>query len=351
MKLLIEPEHGVQPILDALAGAKKSIEIAIFRFDHPDIEKALLDAIKRGVAVQALIAYTNRGGEKRLRDLETRLLGAGAIVARTSDDLVKYHAKYFIVDGKKLVLLGFNFTRQDLQLTRSFGLIATKPNLLKEAGKLFAGDCTRQPYSCSSKTLIVSPMNARQRLMDFLEGAKKELLIYDVEVSDPGILRILKERLEEGVEVRIIGELKAKDHIGETRASHPLRLHARAIVRDGKSVFIGSQSLRRMELDLRREMGLLVHDEALASAVAKVFEEDWKTAKADQIPAERVAKKVAKAVAKEMGSVAPVLEELAARNQIELPADCKELDAAVKDAVKTAVKEAVHEVVAQAGSK
>jgi phosphatidylserine/phosphatidylglycerophosphate/cardiolipin synthase-like enzyme len=351
MKLLIEPDHGVQPIVDAIEKAKKSLDIAIFRCDHPDIEKALMDAIKRGVAVRALIAYTNRGGEKGLRDLEMRLLGAGAVVARTSDDLAKYHAKYFIVDGKKLIVLGFNFTRADLQLTRSFGVIATKPQLLSEASKVFAGDCTRQPYSCSSKALIVSPMNARQRLMDFIEGAKKQLLIFDVEVSDPSIVRILKERAADGVEIRIIGELKSKESFGEVRASHPLRLHARAIVRDGKSVFIGSQSLRRLELDLRRELGILIRDQTVAAAVTKVFEEDWKTAKADQIPAERVAKKVAKAVTKEIGPIAPVLEELAARNQIEIPANSQELDAAVKDAVKTAVKEAVHEVVAQAAEK
>jgi phosphatidylserine/phosphatidylglycerophosphate/cardiolipin synthase-like enzyme len=194
-------------------------------------------------------------------------------------------------------------------------------------------------------------MNARQRLTDFLEGAKKQLLIYDVEVSDPGIVRVLKERANNGVEIRIIGDLKSKDGFGEVRASHPLRLHARAIVRDGKSVFIGSQSLRRLELDLRREVGVLIRDESLANSVAKVFEQDWATAKADQIPAERVAKKVAKAVTKEIGPIGPVLEELAAKNQIEMPADSQELDAVVKDAVKNAVKEAVHEAVAHAAEK
>jgi phosphatidylserine/phosphatidylglycerophosphate/cardiolipin synthase-like enzyme len=351
MKLLIQPEDGVEPILEGIASARKTLEIAIFRCDHAEIEKALIDAIKRGVAVHALVAFSNRGGEKRLRDLETRLLAAGAVVARTSDDLVKYHAKYFIVDGKKLVLLGFNFTRADLQLTRSFGLISTKPSVVNEAAKLFAGDCTRQPYACNSKVLIVSPVNARERLLDFLEGAKKQLLIYDLEVSDPGMVGVLKSRADAGVEIRVIGEVKVKDYPGEVRASHPLRLHARTIVRDGKGVFIGSQSLRRIELDLRRELGILIRDSTVAAAVQKVFEEDWKTAKTDQIPAERVAKKVAKAVAKEMGPITPVLEELAARNQIEMPADCHELDSVVRDAVKTAVREAVHEAVAHTNSK
>ena len=348
MKLLIQPDHGVQPLLDAIASAKTSLEIAIFRCDHPEIQGALIEAIKRGVAVHALIAYTNHGGEKRLRDLEMRLLGAGAVVARTSDDLAKYHAKYFIVDGKKLVLLGHNFTRTDLHTTRSFGVISTQPRIVQEASRLFAADSTRQPYSCTSRTLIVSPVNARDRLTSFLSTAKKQLLIYDVEVSDPAFIRILKERVAAGVEVRVIGDVKTKDPPCEVRASNPLRLHARAIVLDGKCVFIGSQSLRHIELDLRREVGLLIRDTALANALTKVFEQDWATAKSDQVPAERMAKKMAKAVAKEIGPIAPLFEEVAARNGIDVQADYPGLDAAVRDAVKTAVKEAVHEAVVEA---
>jgi hypothetical protein len=38
------------------------------------------------------------------------------------------------------------------------------------------------------------------------------------------------------------------------------RLHVRAMVRDGRRAFIGSQSLRRLELDERREIGLIIRD-------------------------------------------------------------------------------------------
>jgi len=41
MKLIIEPADGVEPLLSAIRRAKKSIEIAVFRFDRKDIETAL----------------------------------------------------------------------------------------------------------------------------------------------------------------------------------------------------------------------------------------------------------------------------------------------------------------------
>jgi phosphatidylserine/phosphatidylglycerophosphate/cardiolipin synthase-like enzyme len=59
-----EPADGVEPLLTAIKSAKKSVEIAVFRFDRTDIETALKAAAKRGVKVTALIAFANRGANK-----------------------------------------------------------------------------------------------------------------------------------------------------------------------------------------------------------------------------------------------------------------------------------------------
>ena len=58
--------------------------------------------------MRALIAHTNRGGERNLRKLELRLLEAGVTVARTADDLTRYHGKMMIVDDT-LHVFGFNY--------------------------------------------------------------------------------------------------------------------------------------------------------------------------------------------------------------------------------------------------
>ena len=46
------------------------------------------------------------------------------LVARSSDDFARYHAKLMIVDGHVLHVHGFNLTRADLN-SRSFGIIKT----------------------------------------------------------------------------------------------------------------------------------------------------------------------------------------------------------------------------------
>jgi phosphatidylserine/phosphatidylglycerophosphate/cardiolipin synthase-like enzyme len=53
------------------------------------------------------------------------------------------------------------------------------------------------------------------------------------------------------------------------------KLHVRAIVQDGRRAFVGSQSLRRLELDGRREVGLIVEDAAAVEQIARVFAWDW----------------------------------------------------------------------------
>ena len=125
MKLIIQPDEGLTPMLQAVKRAKQSIDIVIFRFDRPELEKALAAAVSRGVPVRALIAHTNRGGEKNLRKLEMRLLEAGITVARTADDLTRYHGKMMIVDDA-LHVLGFNYTRLDIERSRSFGIVTAR---------------------------------------------------------------------------------------------------------------------------------------------------------------------------------------------------------------------------------
>jgi len=77
VNLIIQPEAGLAPVVRAVQKAKRAIDIAIFRLDQAEIEKALGAAVQRGVKVRVLVAHTNRGGEARLRKLEQRLLEAG----------------------------------------------------------------------------------------------------------------------------------------------------------------------------------------------------------------------------------------------------------------------------------
>jgi cardiolipin synthase len=278
MRLIVQPNDGIKPLVDAIAHAKKNIFIAVFRFDLKELEKALETAIKRGVAVQALIAHTSGGGEKQLRKLESRLLEAGAWVARTDDDILRYHGKLLLIDNETLFVLGFNYTRLDIQRSRSLGIVVKSPELVAEARRLLAADADRSQKFRPSKTdLVISPENARDRLRRFIRKARRELLIYDANLSDDAMLRELKKRADAGVTVKILGKLEKKWETSGFKVKNPsVRLHVRAMVRDGRRAFVGSQSLRRLELDERREVGIVIRERKVVKEIARLFNRDWR---------------------------------------------------------------------------
>jgi len=277
VKLIIQPDDGMAPLLKAVRQAKKTIDIVIFRFDRAELEEALEAAVARNVVVRALIAHTNRGGEKTLRKLEARLLKSGVIVARTADDLPRYHAKMMLVDGA-LYVFGFNYTKLDIVKSRSFGVMTRDAKLVKEAAALFEADTVRQPYVPSHPRLVVSPETSRVRLAAFIKATKRELLIYDEQITDNAMQKLLQDRIKAGVQVRIIGQLEKQIDGIATRRLQELRLHVRAMIRDGSAAFVGSQSLRKLELDARREVGVIIQDARVARRMQSIFEADWKSA-------------------------------------------------------------------------
>ena len=277
MKLLVQPQSGFEPLTQAIKRAKRTIDLTIFRLDRKEVSDALAAAVQRGVKVRALVAHTNRGGEDRLRKLEQQMLAMGLMVSRTAGDLVKYHGKFMVIDDT-LHVLGFNLTKSDTA-RRSFGIQSRDRRAVKDALSLFECDVTKQPYSGSKTSpLVVSPETARSALRQFIAGARKSLSIYDSRLEDRELSTLLLQKAAAGVEVRIIGKAPRVAKEIPVRPSKPLKLHVRAIVRDNTRAFVGSQSMRPLELDRRREVGLIITNPSIARQMMAVFEEDWKAA-------------------------------------------------------------------------
>lgn len=274
MDVIVQPEDGVAPVLGAITGAKKTLDLKIFRFDLKEVEKALAAAVTRGVAVRTLIAHTNSGGEKRLRQLELRMLEKGISVSRSAEEWVRYHGKVMIVDREELHVYGFNHTEIDLE-SRSFGVVTKDRKAVSEALRLFEADTLRQDFEPATDCLVVSPENAREELATFIKRAKKSLAIYDPKVTDSQMIRLLNQRAKAGVDVRIIGKVGKRASGLRVQKFPGKRLHVRAMVRDGDTGFVGSQSLRALELDARREVGLITRDPKVVKRIGEVFDDDW----------------------------------------------------------------------------
>jgi phosphatidylserine/phosphatidylglycerophosphate/cardiolipin synthase-like enzyme len=275
MEVIIQPRDGIEPLLNGIKQAQQSIEIIIYRLDRLEIEQALVEAVARGVWVHALITPTNRENLKEIKRLERRLAGRGVKVTQTARDLVRYHTKMMIIDRRRLFLLTFNFTFLDIHHSRSFGVVTENPALVQEAVHLFEADTLHRPDEIKFEHFVISPINARQKLADFILGAQRQLLIYDGRLSDAEIIRHIDNRAKAGVEIKVIGEMNRRVKGARVKKMRHLRLHTQAIIRDLDQVFFGSQSLRKVELDQRREVGLITDDNDAVKHFFIIFEMDW----------------------------------------------------------------------------
>src|SRR5262245_19412603 len=103
-RIVTAVEERREAILAMLRGAKREIMLSLFRCNDDEIFAELARARERGVGVRVLVTSRVKGGQKKVKKLWRALEGTGASVQAYTDPVVKYHAKYLLVDdGPALV--------------------------------------------------------------------------------------------------------------------------------------------------------------------------------------------------------------------------------------------------------
>jgi phosphatidylserine/phosphatidylglycerophosphate/cardiolipin synthase-like enzyme len=152
---------------------------------------------------------------------------------------------------------------------------------------LFDADWNAGPNPQVQSNLVVSPNNARGRIMALLATAHSDLTVAMEVLSDDGIIATLKAKMDTGVTVRV--ELAHPNDVSQNAAqATTLRnrgftvkflknptLHAKLIIADGTYAYLGSVNLTRASLDQNREVGVLIEDPAVVAALKAQADADW----------------------------------------------------------------------------
>ena len=94
-------------VVDALAGAKKSVLVQAYSFTSAPIAKALVEAKKRGVDVQVILDKSQRGERY---SSATFLANEGVPTYIDAAHKIA-HNKVMVIDGTTLITGSFNFTK------------------------------------------------------------------------------------------------------------------------------------------------------------------------------------------------------------------------------------------------
>src|SRR3989442_2079118 len=106
---LFSPKGGIeQQILTGIGTATETIEMAAYAFTNENIAKALIDAVKRGVKISLVMDKSQTKGSQA--SLHDELEKAGTAIRLISPPGGIMHAKFIIVDGKKVEWGSSNYT-------------------------------------------------------------------------------------------------------------------------------------------------------------------------------------------------------------------------------------------------
>ena len=111
-------------------------------------------------------------------------------------------------------------------------------------------------------------------------------------------------------------------------------------------VSLGGQSLRKAELDSRREVGVIVRESKVVNGLIDTFEADWGVKQTvETIPAATPApKKTLKTMVEKLSPLSPLVKE-AVKDVVSKTGSARLNAKEVKETVQKAVKEAVRERV------
>jgi phosphatidylserine/phosphatidylglycerophosphate/cardiolipin synthase-like enzyme len=299
-------------LLQILNEAQRSIDMAAYKVQDPDIAHALAAKSQEGVSVRLIVeknpyqhAFNKGGGE----DVQlAKLIAAGVTIHERPAHLQeKYplghmHVRYLIVDGKKIVLTTGNFDETTFDHCRDFAFVINiNPG---EEGKekfqvlqgIFNADWNNEPINIPEQLpIILGPEGQRERIAQFLKMSKKTLQIYQQFCNDEKMAEILIALKKEGVAIQLLmmayptGYDKEPNQVVQDRLAKAgievklvdidllTYMHARSIIVDNELALVGTANLSPLSLDPNRELSLIIKGKTVAD-LAQQFSKDWSQA-------------------------------------------------------------------------
>lgn len=290
LRVLTEPEAGLEPIYRLITGARSSVDLTMYELADSTAEADLAADAGRGVDVRVIL---DQHLEMSANQGAFDYLAAHGVHVRWGPADTTFHQKTLTVDGATSVIMTLNLVARYYRDTRDFAVIDTNRADVSAIADTFNADFAGRSMTPADGTdLVWSPTNAQASVLSVINHAAHTLAVEDEEMDDPVVTGALAAAARRGVDVKIIMTATAKwDHafsqLSSARAhirlfpndSSALYIHAKVMVADaGRSdqrVLIGSQNFSVASLDYNRELGVLTSKAAIVAAISSTLARDY----------------------------------------------------------------------------
>lgn len=247
---------------------------------------ALINAKQRGVKVRIIAEKSPYKNSHENNYSKQRLRQAGLQVRSGSKNVALTHQKSLLIDNHIAWIMTMNFTYPGFSKQRNFAYASCNNHFLTEMNWVFRHDWLQKNTPHFTAKLVWSPFNAREKLTHLINSAQHNIAIYALTLSDYRLIGDLARRAAQGISVRVIlpsnhntlsrGEKHyLTSHGVQLHFMHRLAQHAKLIIVDKQTVYLGSTNLSEASLDKNRELGIILHNKKLANKLAQQFNQDY----------------------------------------------------------------------------
>ncbi|MEZ4224797.1 MAG: phospholipase D-like domain-containing protein [Polyangiaceae bacterium] len=278
------PDAGEAPFVNALQAAQSSIDVMVYQMGYGGVLDNIQAKAKSGVKVRVILDLAQKKVNQKYMDA---LVAAGAQVEWSDPGFTYMHAKLILVDDKVAVISTGNYLKSYMLKERNFVVTNRDPWDVANLVSLFQADWQRLSPMLDCTRLLVSPINARARILSLINGASSTLTIESMQFADSAVRDAVAARKAAGVDVRVLlaspSWIDANQAAATFLSSHGIEaryltspsVHVKAIVADGARAYAGSENLSYTSLSKNREVGVVMTDSAAVSAVVSTFDKDW----------------------------------------------------------------------------
>jgi phosphatidylserine/phosphatidylglycerophosphate/cardiolipin synthase-like enzyme len=298
--------HGSldEPLTAFINTAQKSVDIAIYQFDLPNVTQALLDAAKRGALVRVVtdIDILNDPKEnpsfKKLQAAKIKVVGGNPNAIM--------HDKFVVVDGAAVWTGSWNFTTNDTYRYNNNGILIHSPELAHNYTVTFEKMWRDKKFGAGRKPGGTTPQltidsvpvgnyfapedKVAEKIVARLQTAQRSIDFLAFSFTDDAIGSTVRARAQAGVQVRGVFETTGSEtkysEYGRMKAAgldvlqdgNPYLMHHKVFIIDGQTVIFGSFNFSQNAETANDENLLIIDDPALAAQFTAEFARVYATA-------------------------------------------------------------------------
>jgi cardiolipin synthase A/B len=293
--LVTEPDQGMAPIYSLISSADHTLDMTMYELSDPHAVDILEADARRGVTVRVLL---NSDYERSYNQPAFTSLSSNGVQVRWAPAGTIFHQKTVTVDDRTSAVMTLNLTSAYYPTSRDFALVTTDAQDVTVIEQVFNDDWSDPGPPAAGPTgldLVWSP-GAEGTLVSLIDSARSSLLVENEEMDDSTVTNALEDAAERGVKVEVVMTYASSwaDALGqlvdagvEVRtypSDGSLYIHAKVVVADGASLFLGSQNFSVSSLEYNRELGVITTDPTLAGAVSQTVSSDFAGATPFEVP-------------------------------------------------------------------